>query len=469
MSNNSIHITPELRNLIPKDIVTTHKIIPKASIDNKLELWIDENLNNDSIKVELEALLGSEVTLFPTSFNEINKALNEHYFLGDYKNAKNLEANSNDILDMLIQDAIIIKSSDIHIESYRDKCRVRMRVDGDLVERFSIDKSEYNRLTNKIKNIADLDTSEKRMPQDGRISYKNDSFDIDLRVSTLPTVNAEKIVMRLLNNSQETPSFKDVGLDGESLVLFKKEISRPNGIVLISGPTGSGKSTTLASVVSYLNEIKRNIVTIEDPVEFLIEGVNQVPVNQSLGRDYMVVLDAILRQDPNVVMIGEVRNKETAEALITSSLQGRLLLSTIHTNSAIETITRLLDMGIPGYKIASTLNFSVAQRLVKKLCKECKSIQHHIKDEYVDFFNQKNIIHYEANGCEKCNFKGYRGRQSIFELFQITPYVQELIRTEKFHKKELDKLTFPRLKDQAIELVEKGITSIEEAYPLLIN
>lgn len=279
----------------------------------------------------------------------------------------------DDFLPRVISEAKGIGASDIHIEIYEEMARIRFRIDGKMVERYRISSEEYPALINKIKIQANLDIAEKRLPQDGRIFFRSSVGEFDIRVSSLPTMNGEKIVMRLLSKDAGQIQLSQLGFSEEQLELYTRSVKRPNGIVLISGPTGSGKTTTLYATLQLLNSDETNILTIEDPIEYTLEGVNQVQLKEDIGLTFSSALRTFLRQDPDIIMLGEIRDKETAQMAIRAALTGHLVFSTIHTNSAWGTISRLVDMGIPPYLLASTINLSMAQRLVRLLCPKCKN------------------------------------------------------------------------------------------------
>src|SRR5690606_16346772 len=301
----------------------------------------------------------------------IQKYLAVNFRKRDQKKSQDLHFSS-DFLERLLLMAKEIGSSDIHFEPYEQRCRVRFRLDGKLKEHFVVSLEEYPVIGNKLKIRAGLDISEKRLPQDGRITVKTDRDEFDIRVSTLPTLYGEKIVLRLISKDANHIDLERLGFTKAELKSYKNGIKRPNGIILISGPTGSGKTTTLYATLKYLNDGETNILTIEDPIEYTLEGINQVQLKENIGLDFASTLRTFLRQDPNIIMMGEIRDVKTANMAIRAALTGHLVLSTIHTNSAWATISRLIDMGVPHFLIANTLNMSVAQRLVRMLCSDCK-------------------------------------------------------------------------------------------------
>ena len=318
--------------------------------------------------------------------------------------------------------------------------------------------------------MASLDISEKRLPQDGRINISSANEDFDIRVSTLPTLHGEKLVLRILSKNKLLSSLDTLGFSESELTRYKAGVEKSNGIVLISGPTGSGKTTTLYATLKLLNTSDTNILTIEDPIEYTLEGVNQVQLKQNIGLDYASTLRTFLRQDPDIIMVGEIRDEATAHMAIRASLTGHLVLATIHTNSAWATVSRLIDMNIPPFLIASTLNMSVAQRLVRKLCNQCKKKQTIIPQKFQNLNLFKTLKgHYEAVGCAHCYQTGYYGRKAVYEIIPIT---EELMHSIKSEKLEIDgyvkKKNIRLLKDNMTKLVETGETSLDEVYRFLV-
>ena len=379
---------------------------------------------------------------------------------------------SEDFLLNMIYEAKEIGSSDLHFEAFEKQHRVRFRIDGKLIEKYIISLDEYPKIVNRIKIMARLDISEKRLPQDGRINVSTEVEDFDIRVSSLPTLHGEKLVLRILSKNSVRVQLKNLGFTKDELEIYESSVKKPNGIVLISGPTGSGKTTTLYATLKLLNKKDTNILTIEDPIEYTLEGVNQVQLRENIGLDFASTLRTFLRQDPDIIMVGEIRDVATANMAIRAALTGHLVLSTIHTNSAWSTISRLVDMGIPPFLIASTLNISVAQRLVRKLCTACKQ-EEKLRLEILPkgFILSKKIqTHYKAVGCSNCYQTGYKGRKAIYEIIPIT---KELV--QKIQNKELEVDAYllenkiQTLQMNALNLVEQGITSIEEVYPLLAH
>lgn len=462
---NNIQVSAELQQLIPSDLAWHYRVIPLEITDEAAKFYVDRVQDQAGVEEELTALLGKHIILIEERTETIQRALGKFFRRANQERQLVFNANT-DFVDRIIQDANHLGSSDIHIEIYEDRARVRIRIDGHLIERFSIDKSEYSELINKVKIRSNLDISEKRLPQDGRIQYEN----FDIRVSILPTLHGEKIVMRILGKDASSINIAQLGLTENDLRNYLEGIKKPHGIVLISGPTGSGKTTTLYATLKQLNDEKRNIVTVEDPIEYTLEGINQVQLKEQIGLTFASALRSFLRQDPDVIMLGEIRDGETAQMAIRAALTGHLVLSTIHTNSAWGTISRLIDMGVPSFLIASTINTSVAQRLLRKLCIDCKQ---EVKTTPLDWprtFEADNIPEsvFEAVGCDACHFTGYKGRTAIYEVIPIDFELSESIKNnESTVEQKLVDRNIITLNKQALELIKSGITSLEEAYPIL--
>ncbi len=378
-----------------------------------------------------------------------------------------MNIEKGDYLENLLGEAKSLKSSDIHFEVYEASARIRFRIDGQLIERYKVERENYLELVNKIKIKAKLNITEKRLPQDGRITTET----FDIRVSILPTLFGEKIVMRLLGQDASNIDLNSLGFQKEELDHYLEAVRKPNGIILISGPTGSGKTTTLYATLRLLNDSRRNIVTVEDPIEYTLKGINQVQLKEDIGLTFASALKSFLRQDPDVIMLGEIRDSETALMAIRASLTGHLVLSTIHTNSAIGTISRLIDMGVPSYLISETLNLSVAQRLVRKLCSNCKKeVECHKEDFPMNFqFPFELSKYYKPVGCNKCFHTGYKGRTAIYEVLTIDHNIAENIKNNTITKMFSNDENYKSLSDKAFDILAQGETSLEEIYSILIN
>ena len=460
-----IDLAIDLQQSISSDIANYFSIIPKEVADNEISFFIDElrNLEQKAIKEELKLIFNKNIVFELVDTSIIKKTLSIYYRKNGDK--PKLVSYGNDFLEELIYEAKNINSSDIHIEIYEEDVRVRLRIDGQLIEKNHIKKDNYLELINQIKIKSNLDITEKRLPQDGRIEYD----DFDIRVSILPTHHGEKVVMRILGRDASHLNINKLGFEKEDVELYLEAVKKTNGIVLISGPTGSGKTTTLYATLKHLNNIKRNIVTVEDPIEYTLKGINQVQLKENIGLTFTSALRSFLRQDPDIIMLGEIRDAQTAQMAIRASLTGHLVLSTIHTNSAIGTISRLIDMGVPSFLIAETINISVAQRLVRTLCNVCKSQQDFNINDFPKTFKAEKLLktHFVAVGCDQCYHTGYKGRRAIYEILPISHDVADAIKKNTLEHSNFIKNK--RLSDKAFYLLSKGLTSLDEIYPILIN
>ncbi|MCB4797217.1 GspE/PulE family protein [Neotamlana laminarinivorans] len=469
MSTPNFNIDTHLTQLISSEQAYAYNIVPSALKNDTIIFKTD--YVNSSLQQELEIILGKNVQLELEDTELVKQYLATNFRVKKDTKEENLHFTT-DFLEKLLLKAKQIGSSDIHFEPFENTCRVRYRIDGKLKAQFIINASEYPVIINKLKIKAHLDISEKRLPQDGRISFKNLNEAFDIRVSTLPTLHGEKIVLRILSKDADHIDLKGLGFTKQELNAYTESIKKPNGIVLISGPTGSGKTTTLYATLKLLNDDQTNILTIEDPIEYTLEGINQVQLKENIGLDFASTLRTFLRQDPDVIMVGEIRDVKTANMAIRAALTGHLVLSTIHTNSAWATVSRLIDMGIPPFLIASTLNVSVAQRLVRKLCEDCKQETTVTQAAFPQHFNIPKTLtkHYTAMGCSHCHYTGYKGRKAIYEIIPVT---KTLIPHIKNNDLEIDPYlntyNITTLQKNALMLIEQGVTSIEEVYSLLIN
>lgn len=468
-------IVPEtnLLQIITSEQAWYYSIIPKKTNGNSVEFYCSEEIDLLSTREELETLFGKKAILYPVGNSELTKGLSTYYIRRNVNSSKSgTSVNSENFLENLITEANDIQSSDIHIETSDKMGRVRLRVDGKLIERFIIKKEDYPSLINKIKILANLDIAEKRLPQDGRITFKTGKQEHDIRVSVVPSIFGEKAVLRLLRKSAAEIDLFKIGLSESQLSYYLEGIRKSHGIVLISGPTGSGKTTTLYATLNILNKSDVNILTIEDPVEYTIAGINQVHLREEIGLTFSRALRTFLRQDPDIIMLGEIRDSETAQMAIRAALTGHLVLSTIHTNSAWGIVTRLIDMGIPPFLVSSTLNLAVAQRLVRKLCNNCKRLVDKTKISYSklpgNFMFPEEF--YEPVGCDSCHHSGYSGRQAVFEVVGIDSHLREEIKLSKTEvRKYYDEMKIMKLSQSSFELLKAGVTSLDEIYPILIS
>jgi type IV pilus assembly protein PilB len=385
------------------------------------------------------------------------------------------EAPIAKIVTTILEFAMKSRASDVHIEPLEERTRVRYRIDGILHEKLVLPKKIHNALVSRIKILSDMKIDEKRIPQDGRFNFQTDDDEVDLRVSTLPTVYGEKIVMRLLKKSGAVPTMQELGIRGRALTNLEDAILRPHGIILVTGPTGSGKTTTLYSVLSKINTIKVNIVTLEDPVEYQMPGVNQVQINPQAGLTFASGLRSFLRQDPNIIMVGEIRDEETAELAVQASLTGHLVFSTLHTNSASGALPRLLDMKAEPYLLASSITAIVAQRVARKICADCKESYQPAPEIISDIHNilgklwtpelNKEQVLFKGKGCDQCANTGFRGRIGIFEVLPVTEKIGRLI-LERASATDIEKTAVSEgmitMKQDGYLKVVEGVTTIDE-------
>jgi type II secretory ATPase GspE/PulE/Tfp pilus assembly ATPase PilB-like protein len=451
--------------------------------------FLEKKINKKIIPVladsaDIEKILNSS---YSQNLNpEVKEALKEinHHFVShssdDEKETVIKVAPIAKIVNTILEFAVKSRTSDIHIEPEENRTRVRYRIDGILNEKLSLPKGIHDSLVSRIKIMAEMKIDERRIPQDGRFNFKLGEEEVDLRISTLPTVHGEKIVMRLLKKTGGLPSLLELGLRGNQLRDLENAYSKPYGIILVTGPTGSGKTTTLYSVLSRLNKPGVNIVTLEDPVEYQIEGINQVQINPQAGLTFATGLRAFLRQDPNIILVGEIRDKETTMLAIQAALTGHLVFATLHTNDAPTAIPRLIDLGAEPFLISSVLNASLAQRIVRRVCNYCKEtyeplpeIQEKIKTVLGGFLpqsivqNQSPIRLSRGKGCEECNNTGYHGRIAIFEVMNVTTAINKLI-IKQASALEIKNLAQSEgmitMKQDGFLKALDGITTLEEVY-----
>lgn len=489
-------ISPEIADLVPTKIATEHKVVPVRvdTINGTLFLAMVDPLNfvaldevKQATKMRVVPLIttasGMERVLTNLYGNEgAAKALEELESSTDmggtqaHVRSETLEDDENAaptirLVNSIIERAVIDNCSDIHIEPMEGTLQVRMRIDGVLRKLMDIPKKSQSAVISRIKVISGLDIAERRIPQDGRSNVRTHGQDIDLRVSTLPTIYGEKVVIRLLFKNAKLLTLHGVGLDGQNLENVQKLLSYTNGVILIVGPTGSGKSSTMSAMITYVNQEGVNLTTLEDPVEYNIAGANQVQIHEKVGMTFASGLRSILRQDPDIIAVGEIRDGETSEIAMRSAITGHLVISTLHTNDSVSTIDRLIDMGTPTYLIFSAMRGVISQRLVRRICTHCKEEYIPSDEELLkvgisrEQANQHKF--YRGKGCPDCHETGYRGRIACFEIMMITPKVAraiakgadrtqliEVLKTEGFHF----------LKDDIMRRVLQGVTTLDEVF-----
>jgi len=496
-------IDPVIAKLVPEHIAKRHMLIPINKVGNKLTVAMVDPLNIIAID-DIQLMTGLMVKPVVATQSDINKALQDAYgavaqqdkLMGELDDiGREGEAGGDDLdqlgelgendapiirlCNLVISQAVQNGVSDIHIEPFEKELRIRYRQDGVLFTAMSPPKKATAAITSRIKIMSSLNIAEKRLPQDGRIKIKVANRMIDLRVSILPVIWGEKIVMRILDQTSLRVNLEDLGFEPETLKRFKAGIASPYGIALVTGPTGSGKTTTLYSALTSLNTIDRNIMTAEDPVEYMLAGINQVQCKPEIGLNFAAALRSFLRQDPNIIMVGEIRDFETAEIAIKASMTGHLVLSTLHTNDAPSTIGRITNMGIEPFMVTTSVLLVQAQRLVRKICKDCK---YEIKPraEQISQFgitpelmrrlelphiNEKNMLFYKGKGCETCNNSGNKGRVGVYEVMIMSERLRDIIlnggSTDDIRKQAIDEGMLS-LRESALRKALIGTTSIEE-------
>ncbi len=479
--------------LVPQTMADVYKIIPISLKDNVLTVAMADPQNLGALD-DLRSMLGVEVRGAVSNAKDIDAAIARQYAgreesiediinkleenapasTGRGERAHDLtpdgdEAPIRKLLNMILLLAIKDQASDIHFEPFEDEFRVRIKADGMLYELVPPPRHLANAIVSRIKIMSELDIAERRLPQDGRIELNVGGHSVDLRVSVLPTLFGEAVVMRVLDRTVVQLDLNKIGMDANTLTRFRGTLKRPNGIVLVTGPTGSGKTTTLYSALNELNDIETKIITTEDPIEYDIDGLIQVPVNPDIQVTFATVLRAILRHDPDTILVGEIRDFETAEVAIQSALTGHLVFSTLHTNDAPSAITRLRDMGIEPFLITATVESVLAQRLVRKICSECRT-QFEPSDELLmelqlPIAQARQYKFYYGRGCQRCNNSGYKGRCGIYELLDVTDDIRDLVASNS----NVDDIrNFARgqgmttLREAGLKLIFDGVTTIDE-------
>ncbi len=491
-------VDPEAISYVSESIARKYGVIPyKFNVQENTVYLATSDPFNTSVQDFLEKKTGKKIVMTFADSEEIEKTINLSYSQGlspevtealkDYEPEKQdqaqvqtsiiKEAPIAKIVSTILEFAIKGRASDIHIEPQENRTQVRYRIDGVLQEKLSLPRSIHDSLVSRIKILAQMKIDERRVPQDGRFNFKLGANEVDLRVSSLPTVHGEKVVMRLLKKTGGIPTLNELGLRGPQLKDLEEAILKPYGIILVTGPTGSGKTTTLYSVLNRLNKPTVNIVTLEDPVEYQMVGINQVQINPQAGLTFATGLRSFLRQDPNIILVGEIRDKETTQLAIQAALTGHLVFSTLHTNDSATSIPRLIDLGGEPFLISSVLSVSMAQRIIRRVCKSC-AVQYEpeqlIKEDIKKilgtllpkkYVEGKPILLTKGKGCKECNQTGYKGRVAIFEVLKISPAINRMI-LESASGKDIEnqakKEGMILMKQDGYLKVLEGITTIEE-------
>lgn len=498
LSKTTIPIS--MAQVVPKNIAKQFQVVPVRMERDELYLAMSDPMNFYAIEEVKKAVRKKIVPMIATTEGVEHAILvlygnegaaraieamkreapteedngEEAQFTGNILNDNINDAPTIRLVNSIIERAILERASDIHIEPKEKELQVRMRIDGVLRKILTIPKNLQNSVISRLKIMSGMDIAERRVPQDGRFNVKNKKREFDLRVNSLPTVYGEKIVARLLDKRAGYLTPDSIGLMGDNLKKYQRAIHCTSGVILIAGPTGSGKSSTMNTMISQLNTEEVNVVTLEDPVEYNIDGVNQVQINEKTGMDFANGLRAILRQDPDIIAVGEIRDGETAQISMRAAITGHVVLSTIHTNDAVGTIERLEDIGVEPYLIATALRAVISQRLVRRICPKCKK-SYEATDEEVrrlGLSTEHKHIFYRGEGCADCFNTGYRGRIGVFEILEITPEIRTLISQQAGRPAIEQELAsahseFKTLRENAIQLVEEGITTAEEVQRVI--
>lgn len=482
---SNLKIEEEAAKKIPEALAKKYTVIGISIQGKRLTVATDDPINFNILE-DIKISTGMDTVPVLATRTAINKAIGKIYqnqnvdSVAEEVAQRAAEEQSTDnaakeriesapivkLATTIVENSFRADATDIHIEPFKKYTRIRIRVNGDLVELMNVSNVVHNSLSTRLKLVSGMNIAEKRIPQDGRFSQVVDGVALDVRVSSLPTVNGEKIVIRILSNgSIALRKITDLGMTEYNYEMFEKMLRCPHGVILVTGPTGSGKTTTLYAALGEIAKPNVNVITVEDPVEKNIDGINQVQVNTKAGMTFAAALRSILRQDPDIVMIGEMRDSETAEIGIRAAITGHLVLSTLHTNDAASTITRLVDMGVPSYMVASSIIGVVAQRLVKVLCPKCKKSRMSTNDDNELLGISESVMIYEPCGCPECSNTGYKGRTAIHEIIHCTNDIAQLI-VNGANKDQIEQLAKTHgtklLRDNVAVLVMQGKTSIDE-------
>ncbi len=484
--------------LVPESVARENSILPIGEEEGRLKVAISDPSDVDTVE-KLRFILNRDVSITLAPRESIQESINKYYGQIEGESADSMlqeftdtaidftETESSDfdddeevtdnsapvikLVQLMIQEAVQLRASDIHVEPFEDRVRIRYRIDGVLMERDTCPRRMLGAVMSRIKVLSKIDIAERRRPQDGRIKVTVGDKELDLRVSIIPTSHGQSAVLRLLDKDNIKIGVRQLGFGEHTFTQFNQLIKRPNGIVLVTGPTGSGKTTTLYAALNSLNRPDRKIITAEDPVEYYLPGINQVEVNHKIGLDFARIIRSMLRQAPNIILVGEMRDHETAQMGIQASLTGHLVFSTLHTNDAPSAVTRMVDMGVPGYLVASSVIAILAQRLVRTICPKCKQKysprESVLREAGISAEDAKNADFCRGKGCNHCQKGGFRGRLGIYELMNINAKVRELIFANA-SSTDLRKLAISQgmdtLYSDGMRKVMAGITTFEEVY-----
>ena len=501
ISLQDIRVDESVLKLLPQDILRKYNVFPISSSGGQLELAISDPMDMDSVD-DISHILNMSVDLRLASPEEIKRAIDDHFGVNAYGDvfgeeiagqnssaaAGNTLATGNEAgvseeeapiiryVHKLITEAVKRRASDIHLEPLEKRFRIRYRIDGVLIEVENPPKRLQPSIISRLKLMANISIAEKRVPQDGRIQITFNNKEIDLRVSSLPTVYGESIVMRILDKEGLRLGLPELGFFSDDQAVFERIVGMADGIFLVTGPTGSGKSTTLYSALNFLNHPDRKIITVEDPVEYQMTGINQVQVRREVGMSFAAALRSMLRQAPNIIMIGEIRDLETAEIAINASLTGHMVFSTLHTNDAPSAVTRLVDIGVKPFLVSASLRAALAQRLVRKICTNCKSVYapdpRTLQAIGINEIEAAKITFYHGDGCPKCNGIGFKGRMGIFEIFIVNEELQQMIyegRTLVELRTKARELGMRSMREDGIRKVGGGLTTADEVLKVTMN
>jgi type IV pilus assembly protein PilB len=491
-------VADEVIQLVPESVARENSIIPYTDDEGVLRVLVSDPFDLETIE-KLRFILNRRVETALAPREAIQEAINRYYGQVEGESADSILQEFTDtqidftetaedgasadefadeasapvvrLVNLMIQEAVQLRASDIHVEPFEDRVRIRYRIDGILVERDSPPRRLLGAILSRIKILARMDIAERRRPQDGRIKITVGEKELDLRVSIIPTNHGQSCVMRLLDKDNIKVGVRQLGLSERDFKIFTNTIKRPNGIMLVTGPTGSGKTTTLYAALNAMNRPDRKIITAEDPVEYYLPGINQVEVRHNIGLDFARIIRAMLRQAPNIILVGEMRDTETASMGIQASLTGHLVFSTLHTNDAPSAVTRMVDMGVPGYLVASSVVAVLGQRLVRTICKRCKTqvklSDSILKDAQIPPEVSERATFAKGKGCGYCQKSGYRGRMGIYELMVVSSKIREMM----FQGKSTVEITEQAIKEgmttlycDGIRKVLRGLTTLEEVY-----